>query len=137
MGGLTDLDVPAALESMAAHLQAKGEWRKGVISPSLVATTCPLARVKIFLGQEPNPDYSGRMNLRAGQPDFGSTVAMTRGFTGEALMLAAMRLAETDGLALDPTYAAKAFAALIAAARRGTNGPLLLLQTSPGPLPNH
>lgn len=47
----------------------------------------------------------------------------------------AIELAATDGLELDPTYAAKAFAALIDAARRGRHGPLLFVHTSPGPLP--
>jgi D-cysteine desulfhydrase len=47
----------------------------------------------------------------------------------------ATQVAALDGFALDPTYAAKAFAALIDAARAGARGPLLFLQTSPGPAP--
>ena len=48
----------------------------------------------------------------------------------------AIRLAAPDGIILDPTYAAKAFASLIDAARRGGRGPFLFLHTSPGPLPD-
>jgi 1-aminocyclopropane-1-carboxylate deaminase/D-cysteine desulfhydrase-like pyridoxal-dependent ACC family enzyme len=47
----------------------------------------------------------------------------------------AIEIAGRDGLELDPTYAAKAFAALIGAARAGRRGPLLFHHTSPGPLP--
>ncbi len=51
---------------------------------------------------------------------------------------AAIELAARDGLVLDPTYAAKAFAALVTAARRGHEGPYLFVATSPSrpvPLP--
>lgn len=44
---------------------------------------------------------------------------------------AAIELAARDGLALDPTYAAKAFAAMVTAARRGRPGPYLFVATSP------
>jgi D-cysteine desulfhydrase len=44
---------------------------------------------------------------------------------------AAAGMAELDGLHLDPTYGAKAFAALVDAARNGMSGPLLFLSTSP------
>jgi D-cysteine desulfhydrase len=47
---------------------------------------------------------------------------------------AAAVVARRDGLHLDGTYAAKAFAALIATARNG-DGPLLFVHTSPGPPP--
>jgi D-cysteine desulfhydrase len=47
----------------------------------------------------------------------------------------AIEIGRADGVELDPTYAAKAFAALIADARAGQQGPLLLHLTSPGPLP--
>ena len=48
---------------------------------------------------------------------------------------AAIELAAEDGIGLDPTYAAKAFASLIAEARAGGKGPLLFVHTSPGPVP--
>lgn len=48
---------------------------------------------------------------------------------------AAIAQAKTDGLELDGTYAAKAFAALIDTARRGS-GPYLFVHTSPGPPPS-
>ncbi len=47
----------------------------------------------------------------------------------------AAAIAARDGIELDPTYASKAFAALVDAARSGSRGPLLLLHTSPGPVP--
>ncbi|HEV3472160.1 MAG TPA: pyridoxal-phosphate dependent enzyme [Actinomycetota bacterium] len=43
----------------------------------------------------------------------------------------AIELAARDALVLDPTYAAKAFAALMTAARRGRPGPYLFIATSP------
>jgi D-cysteine desulfhydrase len=47
----------------------------------------------------------------------------------------ARQVAALDGFELDATYAAKAFAALIDAARAGARGPLLFLHTSPGSPP--
>ena len=47
----------------------------------------------------------------------------------------AIEVAARDGIDLDPTYAAKAFAALLADARAGRTGPLLFIHTSPGPPP--
>ncbi|MGH2757322.1 MAG: 1-aminocyclopropane-1-carboxylate deaminase/D-cysteine desulfhydrase [Actinomycetota bacterium] len=52
---------------------------------------------------------------------------------------AAIDLAAKDGLVLDPTYGAKAFAALIGHARREGAGPYLFVHTSPtrpAPLPD-
>ncbi len=49
--------------------------------------------------------------------------------------LEATSLARLDGLELDPTYAAKAFASLVASARAGRPGPYLFVDTSPGPPP--
>jgi D-cysteine desulfhydrase len=52
---------------------------------------------------------------------------------------AAIDLAAKDGLVLDPTYGAKAFAALIDHARHDRTGPYLYVHTSPvrpAPLPN-
>lgn len=48
---------------------------------------------------------------------------------------AATVLAKRDGLELDDTYGAKAFAGLIAHAQAAAGGPLLFLHTSPGPVP--
>ncbi|MFP5353251.1 MAG: pyridoxal-phosphate dependent enzyme [Actinomycetota bacterium] len=45
-------------------------------------------------------------------------------------------LARLDGLELDATYAAKAFASLVAHARAGMPGPLLFVHTSSGPVPS-
>ncbi|MGH2808778.1 MAG: pyridoxal-phosphate dependent enzyme [Actinomycetota bacterium] len=44
-------------------------------------------------------------------------------------------VALADGITLDATYSAKAFAALIASIKDGARGPLLFLHTSPGPVP--
>lgn len=48
----------------------------------------------------------------------------------------AIEIAALDGIALDPTYASKAFASLVDAARSGARGPFLFLHTSPGPPPD-
>lgn len=47
----------------------------------------------------------------------------------------AIALAARDGIDLDDTYAAKAFAALVEHARTERRGPLLFVHTSPGPVP--
>lgn len=47
----------------------------------------------------------------------------------------AIALAARDGIELDDTYAAKAFASLVEHARCERSGPLLFLHTSPGPVP--
>jgi D-cysteine desulfhydrase len=47
----------------------------------------------------------------------------------------AQAIARLDGLELDGTYAAKAFASLVAHARAGRSGPFLFVHTSPGPPP--
>lgn len=47
----------------------------------------------------------------------------------------AIALTARDGIELDATYAAKAFASLIQHARTECSGPLLFLHTSPGPVP--
>lgn len=47
----------------------------------------------------------------------------------------AIDIAANDNVRLDPTYAAKAFAAVVDAARTSVRGPYLFLHTSPGPLP--
>lgn len=91
--GLGLLDVEEALAAQALHLGREGEWRKGVISPSLVATQCPLARVKIFLGLPPVPGQKPKMAIRAGRSDAVSLVNMVRGFDGEGLILAALQKA--------------------------------------------
>lgn len=50
--------------------------------------------------------------------------------------LEAAQIAALDGLVLDQTYGAKAFASLVAHARRGEPGPYLFLHTSPGDPPS-
>ena len=47
----------------------------------------------------------------------------------------AIEIAALDGIELDGTYAAKAFASLVAHARASAGGPLLFIHTSPGPPP--
>jgi len=91
--GMTMLDVEDALAAQGAHFAQKGEWRKGVISPSLVSVNCPLQRVKIFLGLAPVPGVAPRMATKAGRPDAVGLVNMVRGFDGEALIVAAIHKA--------------------------------------------
>lgn len=105
VAGLASLDVSEAIAAQVKHLSMEGEWRKGVISPSLVATQCPLARVKIFLGLTPIPGEEPRMASRAGRPDAVSLVNMVRGFDGEGLILAALhRSLPVYTIATAPTY---------------------------------
>ena len=54
---------------------------------------------------------------------------------GNAASHEAIEIARRDDVELDPTYAAKAFAALTADARSRRTGPVLFVHTSPGPLP--
>lgn len=88
--GLEELDVDAALEQAAKHITTKGEWEKGVISPSLVGKECRLQRLKVFMGMPPRPGQKHYMALRAGRPDAVSVVNMTRGFFAEGLLVAAL-----------------------------------------------
>lgn len=48
----------------------------------------------------------------------------------------AIAMAAEDGVPLEPVYTGKAFAALIAHARSGVEGPLLFVQTAAGPTPS-
>ena len=52
-----------------------------------------------------------------------------------ASSIEAAEIARLDRVELDGTYAAKAFAALVATARSSPGGPLLFIHTSPGPPP--
>ena len=54
---------------------------------------------------------------------------------GNAASEEAIELGASDGLVLDPTYAAKAFAALVADLRSGARGPVLFVHTSPSAIP--
>src|SRR6266699_6870905 len=89
--GLSQIDVEEALEAQRKHFGEKGEWQKGVISPSLVSVSCRLQRVKIFLGQPPIPFQTPHMATRAGRPDAVSLINMVRGFDGEGLIIEALR----------------------------------------------
>jgi hypothetical protein len=89
--GLSGMDVEEALQAQAKHFGEKGEWQKGVISPSLVSVSCRLQRVKIFLGLTPIPFQEARMATRAGRPDAISLLNMVRGFDAEGLILEALR----------------------------------------------
>jgi hypothetical protein len=89
--GLAQMDVEEALEAQRKHFGEKGEWQKGVISPSLVSVSCRLQRVKIFLGLTPIPFQEARMATRAGRPDPISLLNMVRGFDAEGLLLEALR----------------------------------------------
>lgn len=101
--GLEELDVEKALELAAKHVTTKGEWERGVVSPSLVAVECRLQRLKRFLGHHPHPGAKRRfMGSRAGKPDAVSVINMTRGFLAEGLLVASLEAA------LGPRVLAKA-----------------------------
>lgn len=104
--GLQQLDVDDVLAQAATHVTTKGEWEKGVISPSLVAVQCRLQRLKRFLGHEPWPGHKHFMATRAGRPDSISVINMTRGFLAEGLLVAALKQQlGARVLAHAPTYA--------------------------------
>lgn len=82
-----------------------------------------------------------RRNLEAnGIAAPAATIELETGFLGRGYgrptprSRAAIALAKHDGVELEGTYAAKAFAALIETARSG-GGPYLFVNTSPGPPP--
>lgn len=87
--GLESLDVEEALAEQARHITTKGEWLPRVISPSLIAQQCRLARLKIYLGHEPQPGLK-HMAVRAGKRDGVSLYNMVRGFDMEGLLVTAL-----------------------------------------------
>lgn len=104
--GLEQLDVDQVLEQVAKHVITKGEWEKGVISPSLVSVECRLQRLKRFLGHEPWPGKPHFMATRAGRPDAVSVINMSRGFLAEGVLVAALRKSlGTRVLATAPSFA--------------------------------
>jgi hypothetical protein len=94
--GLRAVDVDDMLLRVAEHTTVKGEWSTGVISPSLVATECRLARLKIFLADDPQPGLK-HMAVRAGQPDAVTHLNFLRGFLGEGVVVTALKAVMGEG----------------------------------------
>jgi len=94
--GLSVIDVDEMLQRIAEHTTVKGEWDTGVISPSLVATECRLARLKIFLGDDPQPGLK-HMAVRGGRPDPITHLNFLRGFLGEGMVVTALKTAMGEG----------------------------------------
>jgi hypothetical protein len=90
LDGLRALDVPELLKLQIEHNSAEGEWESGVVSPSLVGLDCRLARLKKFLGHDPQPGLK-HMGVRQGFPDPNSKINMLRGFNFEGIAVAALR----------------------------------------------
>jgi hypothetical protein len=90
LDGLRELDVPELLRLQIAHNSAEGEWETGVVSPSLVGLQCRLARLKKFLGHDPQPGMK-HMGVRQGFPCPNSKINMLRGFNFEGIAVAALR----------------------------------------------
>ncbi len=90
--GLRILDTDEILEAIAAHVTLKGEWETGVVSPSLVATECRLARLKKFLGDGPQPGFQ-RLAVRAGQADAVTQLNFLRGFCMEGAIVTCLSAA--------------------------------------------
>lgn len=90
LDGLRRLDVPELLRLQIEHNSAEGEWETGVVSPSLVGLPCRLARLKKFLGHDPQPGLK-HMGVRQGLPDPNSKINMLRGFNFEGIAVAALR----------------------------------------------
>ena len=87
--GLRSVDTDEMLHAIAAHTTLKGEWLTGVISPSLVATECRLARLKKFLGDGPQPGMKW-LAVRGGHPDPITQLNFIRGFTMEGMVVTAL-----------------------------------------------
>lgn len=90
--GLNLIDTDEMLSCVAEHTTLKGEWLHGVVSPSLTANECRLARLKIFLGDDPQPGFK-RMAVRAGQPDSITQLNFLRGFMMEGVVVTALKQA--------------------------------------------
>jgi len=90
LDGLRELDVPELLKLQIQHNSAEGEWETGVVSPSLVGLECRLARLKKFLGHDPQPGLK-HMGVRQGFPDPNSKINMLRGFNFEGIAVAALK----------------------------------------------
>jgi hypothetical protein len=90
LDGLRALDVPELLKLQIEHNSAEGSWETGVVSPSLVGLDCRLARLKRFLGHDPQPGLK-HMGVRQGFPDPNSKINMLRGFNFEGIAVAALR----------------------------------------------
>lgn len=103
--GMELLDVDESLQQIATHVTTKGEWEKGVVSPSLVATVCQLARLKKFLGHAPIPGKPVHMAGQAARPSAISLINMDRGFVAEGLLVSALKKARPESvLASAPLY---------------------------------
>lgn len=104
--GMELLDVDETLQQIATHVTTKGEWERAVVSPSLVATVCQLARLKKYLGHAPIPGQPVHMASASARPSAISLVNMTRGFLAEGLLVSALKAAMPDRIiAGAPTYA--------------------------------
>lgn len=90
--GLKVLDTDEVLQAIATHITLPGEWEKGVVSPSLVATECRLARLKKFIGDDPQPGLK-RLAVRAGVADAVTQLNFTRGFCMEGAIVACLKAA--------------------------------------------
>jgi len=111
---------------------------------ALQGLTFPVVGIKVApwpFGTQRRVERHARTLLRRFGRDASLNIASdTRFFKpGYARANAASReateIAALDGVALDGSYAAKAFAAVVATARAGPGGPLLFIHTSPGPPP--
>lgn len=90
--GLKILDTDEVLEAIAVHVTLKGEWTTGVVSPSLVSAECRLARLKKFIGDDPQPGFK-RLAVRAGVADPVTQLNFLRGFCMEGAIVAALKAA--------------------------------------------
>ena len=88
--GLRAVDTSDLLKGIADHVSQEGEWIPGVVSPSLCANPCRLARLKIFLGDDSQPGQKF-VAVRAGRSDHITQLNFTRGFVGEGLVVTALR----------------------------------------------
>src|SRR5712675_878613 len=88
---LNTIDNDVLVKAAGQHVQPEGEWTDGKIRPSLLSIDCDLQTVKRFRGHPPQPNAPW-MAARQGRPSAGSNLAFARGFLGEGMVVAGLKL---------------------------------------------
>lgn len=88
--GLRECDTDYLRQKCTELVNTEEERLQQVISPSLVASTCRLQRLKRFLGHQAQPGLT-HMAVRRGEPDTVSQMNFIRGFQMEGLIVACLQ----------------------------------------------
>lgn len=79
------------IDAAADHVKVRGEWPTHTISPSLLADSCRLSRVKRFMGHNSQPGEKTGLAVRAGRPSAETAINFARGYMMEGLLVAALK----------------------------------------------